>query len=153
LFLHRFSYGTAFHELCCSSIYCAGNALPSSWKSLLHQSFYFICRIYTNCFAALVLTSVHPSTDESRFTIVSDIMRSIALTPLLVVSAAAARPEIFISKRDRHTNGATSFFARSVSLEKRAGGTLTTNLYDVLSWSEGGAYYANGEAWEGFVPL
>jgi hypothetical protein len=72
-------------------------------------------------------------------------MRSFALTPLLVVSAAAALPEILVSKRDRHTNGATSNFARSAGVEKRAGGTLTTNVYDVLSWSIGGAYYANGE--------
>jgi len=70
-------------------------------------------------------------------------MRSLALTPLLVVSAAAALPEILVSKRDRHTNGATSNFARSIGIERRGGGTLTTNVYDVLSWSSGGAYYAN----------
>lgn len=67
------------------------------------------------------------------------------MTPLLAVSAAAL-PEIFVSKRDRHTNGATSHFARGVGIDRRAGGTLTTNVYDVLSWSIGGAYYANGKA-------
>jgi hypothetical protein len=72
-------------------------------------------------------------------------MKSFALTPLLAASAAAALPEIFVSKRDRHTNGATSNFARSVGIDRRAG-TVGTNVYDVLSWSTGGAYYANGEA-------
>jgi hypothetical protein len=73
-------------------------------------------------------------------------MKSLALTPLLIVSAAAILPEISVSKRDRHTDGATANFARSALLERRAGGTVGTNVFDVLSWSYGGAYYANGKS-------
>ena len=70
-------------------------------------------------------------------------MKTVVATSLLVASAAAL-PELFVSKRDKHTNGATANFARSVGVERRSG-TLSTNVYDVLSWSYGGAYYTNGE--------
>jgi len=61
-----------------------------------------------------------------------------------LLATTYALPEISISKRDRHTNGATDHYKRSVQghLQKRAG-TVSTNVYDVLSWSLGGAYYAN----------
>lgn len=74
-------------------------------------------------------------------------MRSTTLTPLLLASAYAhSLPELSITKRDRHTNGATNLLRRAVGthqIEKRQG-TLTTNIFNVMSWSLGGAYYANG---------
>ena len=48
-------------------------------------------------------------------------------------------PELSVVKRD--ANLAASHVARG--LVKRAG-TVTTNVFDVLTWSSGGAYYANG---------
>jgi len=69
-------------------------------------------------------------------------MKSLAVTSLLAVSAAAL-PELSISKRDKHNNGATANLARSVGIEARAAGTLSTNTFDVLSWVNGGAYFVN----------
>lgn len=63
---------------------------------------------------------------------------------LLLSSAAAvhALPEIAITKH-RHAD------VNPARLSKRqtgdSGGTVETNTYDVLTWSTGGAYYANGE--------
>lgn len=71
-------------------------------------------------------------------------MRSLALSPLLLASAHAL-PELSIAKRDRHTNGKTDLFARSIpQFERRQDGTVGTNVFDVLAWSSGGAYYTNG---------
>lgn len=70
---------------------------------------------------------------------------------LLLASATNALPEISIDKRDKDTNGASKLFAKSVvgnHITKRqdsSGGTVGTNVFDVLSWSFGGAYYANRE--------
>jgi hypothetical protein len=64
---------------------------------------------------------------------------------LLLLSSAAvhALPEIAITKR-RHAD------VNPARLNKRqnsdSGGTVETNTYDVLTWSTGGAYYANGES-------
>lgn len=72
-------------------------------------------------------------------------MRSTTLTPLLLASASAL-PELSISKRDKHNNGRTNVFARAVealTFEKRQDGTVSTNVFNVLSWSAGGAYYTN----------
>ncbi|EME44964.1 hypothetical protein DOTSEDRAFT_87444 [Dothistroma septosporum NZE10] len=73
-------------------------------------------------------------------------MKSTTLTPLLLASASAL-PEISISKRDRHSNGRTNVFARAVAAtdfdKRQTAGTVSTNVFDVLSWSAGGAYYAN----------
>ncbi|KAK4502549.1 hypothetical protein PRZ48_005974 [Zasmidium cellare] len=70
-------------------------------------------------------------------------MRSLTLTPLLLASACAL-PEIHIEKRDKHNNGATNYFRRAIPgrLDKRQS-TVGTNIFNVLSWSSGGAYYAN----------
>jgi len=59
---------------------------------------------------------------------------------LLAASTASALPELAITKRD--ANLKASGVGRG--LVKR-GGTVETNVYDVLAWSSGGAYYANGE--------
>lgn len=75
-------------------------------------------------------------------------MKSTTLTPLLLASASAL-PELTIQKRDKHTNGRTNVFARAVqahNFEKRqTDGTVSTNVFNVLSWSAGGAYYTNSE--------
>ncbi|KAI5356986.1 Putative aspartic peptidase A1 family, aspartic peptidase, active [Septoria linicola] len=73
-------------------------------------------------------------------------MRAPELAPLLLASAQAL-PELDIVKRDRHTGGRTDLFARSIpappNLTRRQDGTVGTNIFDVLAWSDGGAYYAN----------
>jgi hypothetical protein len=78
-------------------------------------------------------------------------MRSLtAITPLLLASTHAhahvpALPQLSISKRDRHTGGATNHFARSIPLDllQKRQDTVGSNIFNVLSWSTGGAYYAN----------
>lgn len=65
------------------------------------------------------------------------------LSPLLfLASTAQALPEVAITKH-RHAD------FNPARLQKRqdsdTGGTVETNTYDVLTWSTGGAYYANGE--------
>ena len=77
-------------------------------------------------------------------------MRSLAFAPLLLASAGAAShglPEVAISKRDKHNGGATNIYRRSIPahIEKRQG-TVSTNIFDLLAWSNGGAYYANSES-------
>ncbi|CAK1359888.1 Candidapepsin-7 [Cercospora beticola] len=73
-------------------------------------------------------------------------MRSLAALPLLLTSTSAL-PELSISKRDRHTGGQTDLSARGVParsrLTPRQDGFIETNIFDVLAWSSGGAYYAN----------
>ncbi|SMR49739.1 unnamed protein product [Zymoseptoria tritici ST99CH_3D1] len=69
-------------------------------------------------------------------------MRSRPIVSLLAASSAYALPELSLSKRDRHNNGATTHYARSVGLNKRAD-TVSSNIFDVESWSFGGAYYTN----------
>jgi hypothetical protein len=65
---------------------------------------------------------------------------SVAYGLLLSGAAVQGLPEISIAKH--RTAGVTP-----VRLRKRqdGGGTVETNTYDVLTWSTGGAYYANGE--------
>jgi hypothetical protein len=64
---------------------------------------------------------------------------SYTLAQLLLFSAAVtALPELAITKH----RAADVTAAR---LRRRDGGTVQTNVYDVLTWSTGGAYYANGE--------
>jgi len=64
---------------------------------------------------------------------------------LLSLSSAVvhALPEVAITKH-RHAD------VNPDRLNKRqnsdSGGTVETNTYDVLTWSTGGAYYANGES-------
>lgn len=78
----------------------------------------------------------------------------LAAAALLTASSlVSALPEITISKRDRHSNGATQNVARGLltsrGLTKRqssggsGGSTVITNVYDVDTWSLGGAYYGN----------
>nr|POE63743.1 putative aspartic-type endopeptidase opsb [Quercus suber] len=65
-------------------------------------------------------------------------MRSAFLAPLLVAGVSSL-PELHISKRD--AQGQASHIARG--LVKRASGYVTTNIFDIASYSTGGAYYAN----------
>jgi hypothetical protein len=58
-------------------------------------------------------------------------------TALLFGAATAALPELAISKHK-------SVGLNPARLRRRAG-TVGTDVYDVLTWSSGGAYYANGE--------
>jgi len=58
---------------------------------------------------------------------------------LALAACTHALPELAVSKRDAHLRH--SALARG--LVRRDGGTLETNVYDVLTWSSGGAYYAN----------
>ncbi|RMZ11012.1 hypothetical protein D0860_03590 [Hortaea werneckii] len=69
-------------------------------------------------------------------------------TPAVLLTAAAAAattvsalPEIAITKRD----GELKASERARGVEKRAdgNGTVETNVFDVRTWSTGGAYYAN----------
>lgn len=76
-------------------------------------------------------------------------MRSLVLSPVLLATTVVhALPELSIVKRDRQTNGRTDLFARSIpappQLLRRQDGTVGSNIFDVLSWSSGGAYYTNG---------
>lgn len=55
----------------------------------------------------------------------------------LPFALVTALPEISIAKhRHRDAGG----------LRRRQEGTDETNVYDVITWSTGGAYYANGES-------
>jgi hypothetical protein len=58
----------------------------------------------------------------------------IAAEVLLLATAALALPEIPIAKRHK-TNGAHRVRKRQ---------TVGTNVYDIITYSIGGAYYANG---------
>jgi hypothetical protein len=58
----------------------------------------------------------------------------IAVEVLLLATAALALPEIPIAKRHK-TNGAHRVRKRQ---------TVGTNVYDIITYSIGGAYYANG---------
>lgn len=72
-------------------------------------------------------------------------MRTHAAHSLLLSSAAAAvhaLPEVAITKH-RHADYNPARLSRRQTGE--SGGTVETNTYDVLTWSTGGAYYANGE--------
>jgi hypothetical protein len=59
----------------------------------------------------------------------------LACAPLLA-SAAFALPEILIAKKHKHG-------AKPV-LRKRQG-TVETNVFDIITYSTGGAYYANSK--------
>ena len=60
---------------------------------------------------------------------------------LLLAGAVHALPEIAITKH-RHAD----FNPARLRRRQDSGGTVETNTYDVLTWSTGGAYYANGES-------
>jgi hypothetical protein len=64
---------------------------------------------------------------------------------LLLSSAAAvhALPEVAITKH-RHADVNPAKLSRRQTGDN--GGTVETDTYDVLTWSTGGAYYANGES-------
>jgi hypothetical protein len=66
-----------------------------------------------------------------------------ALQLLLLSSAVSALPEITIAKH-RHADFNPARLRRRQNGD--SGGTVETNTYDVLTWSTGGAYYANGES-------
>lgn len=61
---------------------------------------------------------------------------------LLFSSIAHALPEIAITKH-RHADVNPARLKRRQNGD--SGGTVETNTFDVLTWSTGGAYYANGE--------
>jgi hypothetical protein len=65
---------------------------------------------------------------------------SVAYSLLLSGAAVHALPEVAIAK---HRNSGIT----PARLKRRQddGGTVETNTYDVLTWSTGGAYYANGK--------
>lgn len=67
-------------------------------------------------------------------------MKSTSFAPVLLAASVHALPELSITKRD--AKGAASHVARG--LVKRQG-TVETNIFDILTYSTGGAYYANGE--------
>ena len=65
---------------------------------------------------------------------------SVAYGLLLSGAGVSALPEVSIAKhRDAGVNPAR------LKRRQDGGGTVETNTYDVLTWSTGGAYYANGE--------
>ena len=64
---------------------------------------------------------------------------------LLLASAALALPEIPIAKRNKH--GARPVKEKRSGLKKRQDGTLTMTVFDILTYSTGGAYYANSMYW------
>jgi hypothetical protein len=73
-------------------------------------------------------------------------MRSTSTLLLAATTATAvhALPELSISKRDAQLQ--RSAVAKGVlKRDSNSGGTVETNVYDVLTWSTGGAYYANGK--------
>lgn len=67
----------------------------------------------------------------------------ILLTAAVTTTTVSALPEIAITKRD----GELKASERAHGVVKRADGdgTVETNVFDVATWSTGGAYYANGE--------
>ena len=69
--------------------------------------------------------------------------RSYLAAELLLVTGAYALPEISIAKRDRHTHGQTRDVANGL-VKRQDAGTVETNVFDILTYSAGGAYYANG---------
>jgi hypothetical protein len=76
----------------------------------------------------------------------SSTMRAVtaqALQLLLLSGAVSALPEITIAKH-RHADFNPARLRRRQNGD--SGGTVETNTYDVLTWSTGGAYYANGES-------
>jgi hypothetical protein len=68
---------------------------------------------------------------------------SVTSSLLLLNTAVHGLPEIAIAKH-RHAD----FNPARLRKRQDDGGTVETNTYDVLTWSTGGAYYANGE-WVG----
>lgn len=70
-------------------------------------------------------------------------MKVSTIQALLSCAATAhALPEIAIAKH-RHADVNPARLKRRQDSD--TGGTVETNVYDVLTWSTGGAYYANGE--------
>jgi DTW domain-containing protein YfiP len=61
---------------------------------------------------------------------------------LLFSGAVHALPEVSITKH-RHADVNPARLRRRQTGD--TGGTVETNTYDVLTWSTGGAYYANGK--------
>lgn len=68
-----------------------------------------------------------------------------------VATTVSALPEVAITKRDEELKASE----RARWVEKRADGdgTLETNVFDVATWSTGGAYYANGKSIESWPCL
>ena len=67
---------------------------------------------------------------------VASMKACIAAEVLLLATAALALPEIPIAKKHK-TNGAHRVRKRQ---------TVGTNVYDIITYSIGGAYYANGSS-------
>lgn len=63
-----------------------------------------------------------------------------------LATAASATVELGLSKRDLSTNGATQHVARGL-VKRQSGGTVSTDVFDALTWSSGGAYYINSKEW------
>ena len=70
---------------------------------------------------------------------------SIPVQLFLLATCVYGLPEIAIQRRDRHNHGDTADVARGVV--KRQEGTLETNVFNIITYTTGGAYYANGAHW------
>ncbi|KAK0862455.1 hypothetical protein LTS02_007214 [Friedmanniomyces endolithicus] len=67
-------------------------------------------------------------------------MRTTTPSLALLATTAHALPELFIAKRDAALQA--SPLARGL-VKRQSGGTVETNVFDILTYSDGGAYYAN----------
>lgn len=76
-------------------------------------------------------------------------MRPSLAAGLLLAASACALPEIPVNKkrnRDRARDDATAKLMRRAALGRRQDDDgVTTNVYDIITYSAGGAYYANSE--------
>jgi len=75
-------------------------------------------------------------------------MRSSAFTVgVLLASFAYALPEISLNKKSNHdANDDLAKLLRRALLDRRQDEDgVTTNVYDIITYSAGGAYYANSE--------
>ncbi|KAK0354838.1 hypothetical protein LTR59_001549 [Friedmanniomyces endolithicus] len=67
-------------------------------------------------------------------------MRTTTPSLALLATTAHALPELFIAQRDAALQA--SPLARGL-VKRQSGGTVETNVFDILTYSDGGAYYAN----------
>ncbi|KAK0258596.1 hypothetical protein LTR91_009626 [Friedmanniomyces endolithicus] len=68
-------------------------------------------------------------------------MRTTTPSLALLATTAHALPELFIAKRDAALQA--SPLARGLVKRSSGSGTVQTNVFDILTYSDGGAYYAN----------
>lgn len=68
---------------------------------------------------------------------------SLPVELLLLATSVRALPEIGLKKRDRHNGGKTADVADGMVKVKRQDDTLDTNIFNIITYTTGGAYYAN----------